>query len=73
MISVPLLLSIKDLFDKNLFIVLGIILAMSLYVLVTTPYQHRIDNWRLLIQIFLILFIIIIQVATKMILSSCFE
>jgi hypothetical protein len=62
---VSIFLSTERLFNKGLYLSLGVIIFMSVYILISTPYVHQKDNIRLLVYRFIILMIIIIQVITK--------
>lgn len=62
---VSIFLSIESLFGIGLYLSLGIIILMSAYIMISTPYTRQMENLRLLIYRFIILLIICLQVYTK--------
>ena len=54
-ITVPLFLSICSMFSTSLYAVIAVTTAVSVFILVSTPYIHKLDNIRLIIHRVIIL------------------
>lgn len=61
----PLLLSINAISSFSLYIALVLVLAVSAYTMVATPYLHKIDNLRLLIHRILLVLLVGCQIVFK--------
>ena len=66
MVLVPLFLAVEKLFSCSLLIVLGIVVLMTGYVVLATPYTHQLENMRLLVHRIIILAMVTLYVAVDL-------
>lgn len=64
MTLVPVILALESYFKVSLYIVLGVVVIIGIYILIATPYVKKSDNLRLLINRILAIGIVSVQLYT---------